>query len=201
MQQIDLTEAIEVLHRGEILIYPTETLYGLGVDFENEAAIQKLKYLKGRDPTKPISLLIPSREWLKKLVQEISPKLLKLIDKFFPGKLTIVLPASSIVPGALHGNSGWIGIRMSSHPLAQKLVQEYGRPITTTSANPSGEEGSQTLAQITEYFRDIPGVYLLTGGDLPPSRGSTVVQVDGNSLKLLREGEIPFTEIEKEFNN
>jgi L-threonylcarbamoyladenylate synthase len=194
--EVNFTEAIEVLRKGEVLIYPTETLYGLGVDIHNPVAVQKIFQLKNRDISKPISLLVPTKKDIQKLVQQLSDKSLKLIDKFFPGPLTLVLPVAPTINPILHANSGWIGIRMSSHPLAQKLVETFGGPITTTSANPSGESSGRTLAQLKEYFHEQKGIAVLSGGDLSLSKGSTVVKVDGEQLKLLREGEIPFREIE-----
>jgi L-threonylcarbamoyladenylate synthase len=200
VREVDLKSAVELLQRGEVLIYPTETLYGLGVDIANEASLYRLFRLKGRDPGQPISVLVPNRNYIEKIVKEIDSKSLILIEKYFPGSLTLVLRAASQVSPLLHAGTGWIGIRMSSHPLAEALVKAFGRPITTTSANPSGQESGRTLQQVKDYFQNEKGVALLPGGDLPTSKGSTVVKMEGDVLKLLREGEIPFTEIESVFN-
>jgi len=199
MRQVNLQEAVEVLRRGQILVYPTETLYGLGVDANSETALKKVFALKGRSESKAISVLIAGPEQIQPLVTKISIKLLKTIDKFFPGPLTLVLPASPQVYPALHGGTGWIGIRQSSHPLAQALVENFGGPVTTTSANLSGAGGAHSLAQISRDFAEDPDVFLLAGGELKPSKGSTVVRVSDDAMELLREGEIPFREIEDFF--
>jgi len=109
-----------------------------------------------------------------------------------------VLPAHPQLNPKIHANSGWIGVRLSSHPLTQSLLKSFTGPITTTSANPSGELSGQKLDQLESYF---PGDdwYFLNGGDLPPSKGSTVVKVEDNPsqpLHLLREGDISFSEIQ-----
>ncbi len=200
MQEVNLTEAVDVLSRGDILIYPTETLYGLGVDISNPTAIQNLLRLKGREADKPISILIPGLESINLLVKELSDKASNLIKKFFPGPLTLVLPASPKISPLLHANTGWIGLRISSHPLAQQLVQNFAQAITTTSANLSGQASGYRLDQLRQYFQNQKGVFLLSAGDLPPSKGSTVVQVEATGIKLLREGEIPFREIQAEYD-
>jgi L-threonylcarbamoyladenylate synthase len=196
MKEVSLEQAVEVLKKGELLIYPTETVYGLGADISQEAAIQKIFNLKGRSKTQPISIFISSIKTLSSLVTEITPTAQVLIKKFWPGPLTLVLPASAKVSSLLHGGSGWIGVRMSSHPLAQKLVQQLGSPITTTSANPSGEASGIQVEQIKKYF-DHERVFILSEADLKNSRGSTVVKVEGDQLQLLRQGDIPFLEIEE----
>jgi len=195
MQHVNFSEALEVLRRGQILVYPTETLYGLGVDSSQEDAIQKVYRLKGRDPSKPISLLVSGLDQIKPLVSELNPKVLKLIEKYFPGPLTLVLPASPQVSPVLLGGSDWIGIRQSSHPLAQGLVQNLGRPITTTSANLSGQGGGESFKKIEEDLGQTQEVFALTAGELVPSPGSTVIRMRDGKAELLREGAIRFSEI------
>ena len=198
MLKVDLDQACARLREGQILIYPTETLYGLGVDIENAEAIEKLFSLKGRDPGKPISVLLPSLKELPQVVGAYPVRVEAIFDKFFPGPLTVVLPAHPNLDPRIHGGSNWVGVRVTSHPLAGQLMAKYGRPITTTSANPSGGSSSQGVAQLQDYF-GAQELYLLSGGDLPPSRGSTVVKIDGENLQLLREGDIPFSEVQEVF--
>ena len=195
MREVSLNEAILLLRRGEILIYPTETVYGLGVDVANSEAIQKLFHLKQRDVNKPISILVSDIEQIRDCTSELSPAALKLIQKYFPGPLTLVLPASEKISPLLHGHSGWIGIRQSSHPVAQALVAGLGSPMTTTSANPSGQASALTVSDIVDYFSGNTDIGFLSGGDLQASQGSTVIKVEGDELILLREGDIPFSTI------
>ncbi len=192
MREVFLSEAISLLRRGEILIYPTETVYGLGVDVTNVQAIENLFHLKNRDTSKAISILVSNLAQIRECTRELSPKALQLIQKYFPGPLTLVLPASEKISLLLQGHSGWVGIRQSSHPIAQALVEGLGRPITTTSANPSGRAPASTVEDIVRYFSDDPNIGFISGGDLQASRASTVVKIDRDELILLREGDIPF---------
>jgi L-threonylcarbamoyladenylate synthase len=194
MKEIPLDLAPEILAKGEILIYPTETLYGLGVDIQNPQALQRLFSLKKREPKKPVSVLLGSAEQLSGLAKPLSSLVQKLWDHFLPGPLTLVLPADAGLDPRIHGGTGWVGVRFSPHPWVKVLMAKFGRPITTTSANLSGEAGGQTVQQLWRDFKE-EGVYLLNGGDLPASKGSTVVKIDGDHLQLIREGDIPFREI------
>jgi L-threonylcarbamoyladenylate synthase len=131
----DLSHAVAALKRGEVIVYPTETLYGLGADALNLDAVEKVFQLKGRDPQTPIPVLIADREMLGALVDEIPPLAKKLMASFWPGPLTLVLTARKNIPSALLNADGGIGVRISSEPVATGLVRALGRPITATSAN------------------------------------------------------------------
>lgn len=195
MKEVSLDHAAAVLERGEILIYPTETLYGLGVDISNSRALERLFSLKKRDPDKPVSVLLAKPQQIEEVAMPLGPLAQKLWKNFLPGPLTLVLPAHPSLDPRIHGGSGWVGLRYSSCSWVKILMTKFGRPITTTSANLSGEVGGQTVQQLWRDFKGEEGVYLLNGGDLPPSKGSTIVKVDGEKLHLLREGDIPFREI------
>lgn len=197
MKEISLDRAPEILAKGEILIYPTETLYGLGVDIQNPQALKRLFSLKKRDPQKPVSVLVGSAEQLPGVTKPLGSLAQKLWDHFLPGPLTLVLPADAGLDPRIHGGSGWVGIRYSPFPWIKVLMAKFRRPITTTSANLSGEVGGQTVQQLWRDFKEEDQVYLLNGGDLPPSKGSTIVKIVGDNLQLLREGDIPFVEIQK----
>lgn len=200
MIPVDLPKALEVLRRGDALVYPTETLYGLGVAVDRPEAVDRLFQIKGRSGDKAVSLLVAAPGDIQSFCGPLDPFTRRLVDRYLPGPLTLVLPALPSVPKALTGGGDWVGIRISSHPLAQELVRALGHAITSTSANPSGEPGACTRQQVQAYFGNRDEVFFLDGGDLPPSRGSTVVRVEAGRIKLLREGEIPFTEIENYSN-
>lgn len=197
MREVDFQQALETLNRGEPLAYPTETFYGLGVDIRQEAALEKLFALKGRGADKTASVLVSSLEEMKSLVLDLSSKSLKIINKFLPGPLTLVLPAKPGLSPRLLSEGSLVGIRWSSHPLAQRLVQEFGAPITTTSANLSGQAAASSPDQLRDYFGEGSSLAWLSGGELKSSKGSTVVKVEKEDLKLIREGEIAFTELRK----
>jgi L-threonylcarbamoyladenylate synthase len=182
-----LERAVEALRHGGVVVYPTETLYGLGVDATDEAALLRLVALKGREPGKPISVLVSDRDMLRR-VAEVTPAASRLMDCFWPGPLTLTLPARAGVSPLLLGGGSTIGVRCSSHPLAGALVAGLGRPVTSPSANPAGMPPPVTLAHARAYFREAVDVYL-DGGELPGGVGSTVVD-PGPPLKLIREGAI-----------
>ena len=192
----NFAQAVDALKRGDIIVFPTETLYGLGADGLNRLAVEKVFALKGRDPEKPIPLLVANRAMLLTVVQELSPNALKLMHKFWPGPLTLILPARKDIPEPLISKTGSVGVRISSHPIATQLVRALGRPLTATSANPSGKESARSLDEARHYFRDRVRVYV-NGGLLTSKTGSTVVEVKGRSIKMVREGEISSSDIER----
>ena len=181
--------ALAALRAGDVIAFPTETLYGLGADALNPAAVEKVFQLKGRDAGNPIPVLVSDRAMLSRLVTEIPPVAEMLIDRFWPGPLTIVLPARKQLPAPLVSSSGGIGVRLSSQPIATELVKALERPLTATSANPSGREPARTLAEAKNYFSARIAVFIDRGA-LVSKTGSTVVQIIENRLKIIRAGEI-----------
>ena len=144
-------QILDVFKKGGIIAYPTETFYGLGVDPFNESAVKKLFQLKGREPDKPIAILVKDKNVLLAVVEEIPPAAEKLIKKFWPGPLTIIFKAKREVPPSLTGNTGKIAVRISSNPITQKLLETIDSPITTTSANPSGKKSPVTEKEVKDY--------------------------------------------------
>lgn len=185
--------AARVLRAGGLAVYPTETVYGLGADAFNASALARLTALKVRQRGKPISVLIGDLEMLEDLVTEISAAAAILIRRFWPGPLTLVLPARASVSPVLTGEGSGIGVRLSSHPVATALVRALGRPLTTPSANPAGMPPPTRIEAARAYFGEHVDYYL----DAGPLRGqptSTVVDVrDG--LRVLREGAIELAAI------
>jgi L-threonylcarbamoyladenylate synthase len=186
--------AVEALGRGEVIVFPTETFYGLGADALDAAAVERVVSLKGRQAASPIAVIVADREMLGRVVAEIPPAAQALMNRFWPGPLTLVLPARSQWPPPLLNRDGGIGVRISSHPLAARLVGELGRPLTATSANPSGKEPARTVGEAKTYFAGKVAVYV-DGGKLSAEKGSTVVEVRPGELRMIREGEISAAEI------
>jgi len=191
----DFYPAIEALTRGDVIVFPTETLYGLGADALNEAAVDKVLSLKGRGADNPISVLVANPAMLRSLVAEISPAAQQLMNRYWPGPLTLVLPGRKGIPEPLRNPSGGIAVRISSQPVATLLVKALGRPVTATSANPSGKEPARTLDEAKTYFADRIQVYV-DGGTLTSKSGSTVLEVMDNRIRIIREGEISGVELE-----
>ena len=192
----NLHQAVVALQRGDVIVFPTETLYGLGADALNFAAVEKVFQLKGRDPGNPIPVLVSDRLMLNSLVTEIPPLAEKLIEHFWPGPLTLVLRAREDIPRPLINATGGIGVRISSQPIASEIVRVLGRPLTATSANPSGQPGAQTVAQARDYFTGKIDIFI-DGGPLPSQTGSTVAAVAENIIRIIRPGEIGQSELEK----
>lgn len=194
----DIEKAVAYLRDGQVIAYPTETIYGLGADVLNRKAVKRIYDLKSRDYGLPISVLISDLKMLREVVSDVSDRALKLMRKFWPGPLTILFYASAAIPKGLVTNTNKIGIRMSSHPIASAIAQTFGHPITTTSANLSGFPPSLSVKHVQKYFGEkIPCV--VDGGECNPSRGSTVIDLAEDTMRIVRDGAIPADEVIKCF--
>lgn len=185
----EMARAVAALERGEVIVFPTETLYGLGADALNPAAVDTVFQLKGRNPDSPIPVLVADRAMLSSLVSDVPPLAEKLIGRFWPGPLTIILPARSDIPRPLANANGGVGVRISSGAVAADLVHAFGRPVTATSANPSRQSPARTVQHARKYFSGRIDIFL-DGGTLRSQAGSTVVEIQGDKLKIVRAGEI-----------
>jgi L-threonylcarbamoyladenylate synthase len=190
----NLSATIAALKRGHAIVFPTETLYGLGADALNEAAVEEVFQLKGRDRSNPFPVLVADQEMLHTLVAEIPTTAQRLMDRYWPGPLTLVLPGRRNIPKPLCNPLGGVAVRISSQAIATLLVKGLGRPLTATSANPSGKEPARTLQVAKNYFANRVDVFV-DGGTLTSKSGSTVVEVKEDSVKVIREGEISTSEI------
>jgi L-threonylcarbamoyladenylate synthase len=190
----NLAAAVEALKRGRVIVFPTETLYGLGADALNDASVEKIFELKGRDPRNPIPVLVANQDMLNTLVAKVPTIAQKLMDQYWPGPLTLVLPGRKNLPKPLCNAAGGVGVRISSQPIANLLINGIGRPLTATSANPSGKEPARTLQQAMSYFADRVD-FFVEGGTLTSKSGSTVVEVIEDSIRIIREGEISAVEL------
>jgi L-threonylcarbamoyladenylate synthase len=191
-----LSAAIAALKRGEVIVFPTETLYGLGADARNPAAVDRVCELKGRDSSSPISVLIACRDMLGTIVSNVPALAEELIAHYWPGPLTLVLPARKALPRPLLNSAGAIGVRISSDPTATELVNAFGNPLTATSANPSGKTPARTIEQARNYFSGPIEIYI-DGGARSSRTGSTVAEVFDDTIHILREGEIGRSELER----
>ncbi len=188
--------ALAALRRGRVVVFPTETFYGLGADALDAAAVERVVALKGRNPDSPIAVIIADREMLAQIVDEVPAAADELMRRFWPGPLTLVLPAKNGLPPALLSRDGKIGVRATSHPAAARLTRELGRPLTATSANLSGREPARTIAEARVCFAGRVE-FFFDGGTLAGKAGSTVAEVDANGLKIIRAGAIASKELEK----
>ncbi len=193
-QKSSIFKAANIIRTGGIVAYPTETFYGLGVDAFNVVAIERVYRIKKRNPSKPILVVIEKEDHLRKLVSDIPLWTRELMKKFWPGPLTIIFNASSRVPDTLTGKTGTIGIRITSHPVAQCLLRAVGVPITATSANISGQATATSASGVLRVFRDKVDL-VLDGGDTKVTKGSTIVDATVDFPRIVREGLIPSYEI------
>lgn len=184
-----LKEPAQIIKNGGIVVFPTETVYGIGTNGLNENSIKRLYEVKQRPLSKPINLLVNSIEMLEQITQNISELEYKLIKKFMPGPFTIILKKKDIVPNILTANGDTVGIRMPENKVALKLIEYAGVPIATPSANISGKPSGTDLDIIMKDFGENVD-YFIDGGKSKIGIASTIVQVIDGKPHILREGSI-----------
>ena len=182
--------AVEILKKGGVIAYPTETFYGLGADAGNIKAVEKIYDIKGRDYKNPVSIIIGNSQDLTGFVEDVPEVSRRLMEKFWPGGLTLVFKASSNISPRLMGETGKIGIRLSSNIIASHLAKRLSNPITATSANLSGAMECTSADEVIDCLKGkIDAV--IDGGHTPGGLGSTIVDVTTDPPTILREGIIP----------
>jgi L-threonylcarbamoyladenylate synthase len=191
-----LLSAAGVIKAGGVVVYPTETLYGIGADALNAQAIEKVHSVKSRTDRKPILIIVHTAGALNGLVEEVPVFARQLMNAFWPGPLTLVFRAGANIPHNLSRGSRTIGIRIPSSPLCLRLLELCGCPLTSTSANISGGPVLRDMSEIRKVLRTGVDMYL-DAGILPERRPSTVVDVTGSSPALVRDGAIPFERIQE----
>jgi L-threonylcarbamoyladenylate synthase len=191
----DVERAVTALERGGVIVYPTETLYGLGVDATAEAALARLGSLKGRDRHTPVSVLVASRAMLDEIADAVTGVAERLIEEFWPGALTLAFRAKPHVSRALTGGGGTVAARISSEPIARAIVERLRRPLTATSANPAGAPAAAEVAAARVYFGTRVDVYV-DGGRTLGGPSSTLIDCSSDVPRLVREGAVPLDAIE-----
>lgn len=188
-----LKNAIAHLNARRVLAYPTETVYGFGGGVDRES-VANLIALKGRPPNKPFLLIVSSSDMLARLGLHLTTHASQLAARFWPGPLTLVLPGGEKrVPDQLRGPEGGVAVRWTPHPGLARLVQAYGEPITSTSANRPGIPPATSAHEIIEQWGDaVKGgsLHVLDGGQLVESQPSTVVDCTGRRPRVIRPGAI-----------
>ena len=183
-----LDDGIAALQAGELVVYPTETFYAIGADAFSSIALRRLFEVKGREPGRPVGLIAADIAMAFSVAREIPIDARRLADAFWPGPLTLVLPARDSIAPELAGPDG-VGVRVSPNPVARALSAGIGRPITATSANLSGEAPASTLEEARSGLGGKVKVYL-EGGKLMASAPSTVVAFNQTGWKMVRLGAI-----------
>ncbi len=193
--QAAINRAADSLLSGGLVAYPTESFYGLAVDATNEEAIERLFLVKKRRPGRPVLILIPSIESLAQYAARIPSIANQVIEAFWPGGLTLVFEAGTMVSPLLTGGTGKIGIRLSSHPVATALTRAIGVPISGTSANISGEPPCRNAQEVLSCLGEMVNL-ILDGGETTGKIGSTVLDVTVHPPRILREGMVAKEQLE-----
>ncbi len=186
-----LGDATAALAAGRLVVYPTETFYGIGARALAPGGVTALARLKARtgEGGKPIAVIVADRAMVMRVVTRVPRPAQALMDRFWPGPLTLVLPARDDLPPELCAGSGWIGVRVSSHPMARALAAALGEPITATSANRAGAPPACDVATARATLGDDIAVYV-DGGTVAGGAGSTVLLVDDDAGRVVRAGAV-----------
>ncbi len=193
-ESAELEKAADWIRRGGVLIYPTETVYGLGAGACNGAAIERIARIKGSAEHAKYLLLVRDIEQIRRYARIFPPAAQRLARRFWPGPLTMILPAKAGLPPRLVGPGGGVGVRISSHPWCRALLYRLECALVSTSANPSGKPAAVSCADLDPSL--IAAVDLVVeGGDLQ-GRASAVLDLCSDPPKLLREGVVTGEEIE-----
>ena len=197
---LETTEALtglrlarQAIGRGDLVVLPTDTVYGIAADAFNPVAVQKLLDAKGRGRQSPPPVLVAGIDTMTALAEQVSPEIEKLADAFWPGGLTIVVAARSTLAWDLGETNGTVALRMPDHELVREFLSETG-PLAVSSANLTGEPAALTAAEAFAQLGDSVSVYLDAGESSGSRVGSTIVDatptVDGKPVRILREGTI-----------
>ncbi len=189
-----LLKAAQLIQEGQLVAFPTETVYGLGADAFNEAAIQKIYEIKGRPSQNPLIVHISDIAQLPLLTDQIGEKEKALITAFWPGPLTLIFPKKKTVPDLTTGGLPTVAVRMPAHPLALELLEKAKTPIAAPSANPSGKPSATHHDHVHQYFGD--ELFILDGGATQHGLESTVVQIKNGLPHIYRLGSITPEDIE-----
>jgi len=182
--------AVEVLRRGGVVALPTETFYGLAADSADADALARVNRLKGKPADSPCLLLIASVAQASEVALDPPEAFFVLTGRFWPGPLTLVVPARPDLPAALTGGKGRVALRVPGLPLPRRLARELGRPITGVSANLHGQPPCRTAADVARVFPQGLGA-ILDGGPAPGGSASTILDLCETPPRVLREGAIP----------
>jgi len=184
-------EAVAELGGDGLVVYPTETFYGIGARALHASAVHRVAALKARlgESAKPIAVIVADRAMAARVVARVPRVADALMERFWPGPLTLVLPARDDVPAELAAGTGAVGVRVSSHPIARALAAAIDEPITATSANRAGEPPACDIAAARRALGDAVDTYL-DGGALAGGAGSTVLLVRDDGARVIRAGAV-----------
>jgi len=197
---VALDHAADVLRSGQLVVVPTDTVYGLAAALSRPDAVGRIFEVKRRPPERPIALLVDQIDQVEQVAESIPAAARLLMTRFWPGGLTILLPKKSDVPDVITAAGPTVAVRMPDHPAARALIRRLGEPLPATSANRHGEPSPKT-AEDAQAALGTDVAIILDAGPAPGGVDSTVVDVLSTPVRILRVGAISPAEIEAALNN
>ena len=186
-----IARAVELLEKGGVIGYPTDTVYGLGCDLESKSAIERLYQIKGMSRDKSLAFICPDLADIAKYAV-VENHVYRVLKRFLPGPYCFILQATREVPKMVQTRQKTVGIRVPDHPVTQALVRALGRPLISTTAAPPGEDPMVDPWEISERFPGLEVVLDAGGGGLVPT---TVVDLSQGDVRIVREGAGPVDEL------
>jgi L-threonylcarbamoyladenylate synthase len=192
--QVEIDTAVQALRDGELVAFPTETVYGLGANAQNPAAVAKIFAAKGRPPSHPVIVHLDSPRFLHRWVREVPELATRLAEAFWPGALTMVMPRAANVHDVITGGQDTIAVRVPAHPMAQQLLTAFGGGIAAPSANRYGRLSPTRAEHVREELGEAVRV-VLDGGECQLGLESTIVAFESDGVRLLRPGSVSATQL------
>ncbi|MBC2856007.1 threonylcarbamoyl-AMP synthase [Cetobacterium sp. 2A] len=199
VENIDFKKIKEEIFQGSLIIYPTDTVYGVGGNIDSLESIKKIYSAKERNFNSPLIALVSKKENVEKIAyieEENREKVEKLMEIFWPGGLTIILRKKDIIPEIMVSNGKTVGVRMPDYKISLQIIEAVGGIMPTTSANISGEKTPRSFDEVSKIFLDRVEI-AVNCGMTPVGNESTIIDMSTNNPKILREGAISKIEIEK----
>jgi L-threonylcarbamoyladenylate synthase len=192
--QVELDAAVQALRDGDLVAFPTETVYGLGANAQNPAAVARIFEVKGRPTTHPVIVHLDSPRYLHRWVRDVPESAMRMGDRFWPGPLTIVMPRAPNVHDIVTGGQDTVAIRVPAHPMAQQLLKAFGGGIAAPSANRYGRLSPTRAEHVRDELGEAVRV-ILDGGECQVGLESTIVACEGQDVRLLRPGAVTASQL------
>jgi len=195
VQQAEIEQAVQALRRGELVAFPTETVYGLGADAGDAAAVRRIFAAKGRPADHPVIVHLAAADWLERWAAPVPPQAYRLAERFWPGPLTQILPRAAHVLDVVTGGQPTVGLRVPDHPVAHALLEAFGGGVAAPSANRFGRISPTRAEHVRAELGDAVAL-VLDGGPTRVGLESTIVDLAGTQPALLRPGFVGVAELE-----
>jgi len=192
--QVDIDAAVQALRDGDLVAFPTETVYGLGANAQNPAAVRRIFEAKGRPLSHPVIVHLDSPKFLHRWVSEVPAAATRLAERFWPGPMTLVMPRAANVHDIVTGGQDTVAIRVPSHPMAQQLLTAFGGGIAAPSANRYGRLSPTRAEHVRDELGDAVRM-VLDGGESQIGLESTIVACEGDKVRLLRPGAVTASQL------